>query len=160
MQEDVQVARVDAPLGHLAARVDEKGRLKLPVDFQQFFAALGEKQFFITTLDGVTGRIYPIFEWRKNLELLENAMGDSEAAEDVGFIASAFGGEAEIDSQGRVLVPAALRHHLKLENAPVHLAHYRGHVRILTDELYQAKMSRSFDGLPDKLRQFERRGLR
>jgi len=42
------------------ARVDDKGRLKLPVGFQQYFAGLQEKKLFVTSLDRRIGQIYSI----------------------------------------------------------------------------------------------------
>ncbi len=51
-------------------RVDDKGRLKLPVGFQQYIAGLPEKKLFVTSLDRRIGQIYPIANWRENKKFL------------------------------------------------------------------------------------------
>jgi hypothetical protein len=57
------------------ARVDDKGRLKLPVGFQQYFAGLAEKKLFVTSLDRKTGCIYPIEKWRENKRFFQENRG-------------------------------------------------------------------------------------
>ena len=59
-------AGIEAPRGFFTARVDEKGRLKLPAEITEYLAALGEQQVFVTTVNGTTARIYPISVWRRN----------------------------------------------------------------------------------------------
>jgi MraZ protein len=66
-ENDQQTLRIEPPLGMYPARVDEKGRLKLPADFQQYFADLGERKFFITSLVRRIAQIYPISVWRQNI---------------------------------------------------------------------------------------------
>jgi MraZ protein len=125
------------------ARVDDKGRVKLPVDFQQYFADLGEKKFFITSLDGSIASIYPIPVWRHNLRVLAEYKEDTQAAEDVGFLADDLGGQAELDNQGRLLVPAELRRELGMENQPVRLRAVDERVDVLSDKVYEERRLRS-----------------
>ena len=112
---------VEAPRGFLSARVDEKGRLKLPASIAQYLEGYGERKVFITTLNGSTARIYPISVWRETERLLEEPGDDTEDKEDIAFTAYHFGSDDEMDAQGRVLVPTELRRTLKLENEQVFL---------------------------------------
>jgi MraZ protein len=160
VEDAAKLAPAEPPRSIYPGRVDEKGRLKLPVDFQQFLSALGETKVFITTFDGSIGRIYPISEWKEIERMLREGGEDAEAAEDLWFLANAFGGDAEVDSQGRLLLPSELRKRLEVENQPVHLHHYRGHIRIYTQAIYEQKMGRAFEAVDDKLRRFEKKGLR
>ena len=68
-----QLAVVEEPYGVPQASVDDKGRLKLPVEFIAYLEAFGGKKLFITTLDKRTGRIYPMSVWQSNLNVLRNA---------------------------------------------------------------------------------------
>ncbi len=137
---------VEAPFGFLAARVDEQGRLKLPAAIAQYFAALKEPRVFVTTFDEITGRIYTIGRWR---EILDQLSKPGEGAADrakLRFIAKHYGADTEIQAQGRVLVPTALRKKLELENATAHLDCVSGHVEMYSDATYnkyltQAQMS-------------------
>ena len=60
MEEIVKTGEVDRPRGVCHTKLDEKGRVKLSAELQRYLAALGETKFFVTTLDGDIGRIYPI----------------------------------------------------------------------------------------------------
>jgi MraZ protein len=134
---------LEAPLGMYTARVDEKGRVKLPVDFQQYFAELGEKRFFITSLDGCVASIYTIPRWRQNLRILADFKEDPRAAEDIWFMADDLGGQAEIDNQGRLLFPAELRQELGMENQAVRLRAVDDRVDVLSDKIYAERRVRS-----------------
>jgi len=158
---------VPAPLGIYPARVDERGRLKLPTDFQDFLKAVfliegSERRVFITSLDLRTIRIYPLSLWKFNENLLEQETEDPEAAADLAFLAKDMGGASEIDSQGRVLLPAPLRDLLKLneEPVPVYLDCYKSRISVLTEEVYQAQRSRARENAGEKLSRMEKRGLR
>jgi MraZ protein len=125
------------------ARIDDKGRVKLPVDFQQYFASIGAKTFFITSLDTCVASIYTIDAWRRNLQVLADNTEDPDAAEDVGFLADDLGGQAEMDNQGRLLVPAELRRELGMENQPVRLRAVGERVDMLSDKTYGERRARA-----------------
>ena len=73
MDLDARPTGVEPPRGFHGARVDEKGRLKLPSVFQQYLKSLGEETVFITTLDMSTLRIYPISLWKQNELFFEDS---------------------------------------------------------------------------------------
>jgi MraZ protein len=151
---------VEAPRGIYPARVDEKGRLKLPAVFQQYLADLGEKKVFITSLDVRIARIYPISVWKENEILFDQPSDDPESVEDVKFIANDLGADSELDGQGRVLVPQELRRLLKIENEPVWLECQKGRVNVYSKEIYEQRKLRAYDNAPEKLRALEKRGLK
>lgn len=147
----------EPPRGIYPARVDEKGRLKLPVNFQQF---LGGEKVFITSLDLTTARIYPISVWRDNERILNESTDDPEGAEDIAFVANDLGADSELDGQGRVLIPTELRRLLNLESQPVWLECYQGGIKIYSKEEYEARQRRSRENLANKLTAFRRKGLK
>lgn len=159
MEENVSAGEVEHPRGIYAARVDEKGRLKLPADFQSFLTALGETKVFVTSLDERIGRIYPISIWKEMENLFKNPGDDAEAAEDLWFTANDLGADAEMDSQGRLLMPAELRRALNIENQQVHLEHYKGHIKLYSNAVYQERKQRAAENRAEKLKIFERKGL-
>ena len=153
----------EPPLGIYPGRVDEKGRLKLPVDIQSFLASFRETDggsLFITSLDLETARIYPISIWKRNQEVLEGETDNPDAAEDLAFMARDLGGAGELDGQGRVLVPARLRDLLRMEGEPVFLDCYKGRVNVYPKEIYERRQERARQNLADKLRRLEQKGLR
>lgn len=95
--------------GNSPARIDDKGRLKLP---QGFRAALEDKygrDLFLTSLTGEYVRVYPMPVWLE-IEQKLGAMPSTHPSR-LRFLdrVNYFGDLGELDSQGRVLVPYRLR---------------------------------------------------
>jgi len=157
---EIKTTPVEPPRGIYPARVDEKGRLKLPVNFQEFLNGLGEQKVFITSLDVRTARIYPTSVWKENEKLLAESNDDPEGAEDISFMANDLGADSELDGQGRVLVPTELRRLLNLESQPVWLECYQGGINIYNKEVYEERQRRSRENLAAKLAAFKKKGLR
>ena len=59
------VSVVEMPRGMSRAKIDDKGRIKLPAGFLHFFDALPERKVFVTSTDRKIAEIYPIASWRK-----------------------------------------------------------------------------------------------
>ena len=102
-------------------RLDDKGRLKLPAQFQHFIIALPEKRLFVTSLDRRIAQIYPMAVWRQNEKFFESYRDRPAGRPGVAFNASDLGAEAEMDAQGRILFSPELRRELGIENQPVRL---------------------------------------
>src|ERR1700688_584734 len=97
------------------ARLDEKGRLKLPTVFQEYLGKFAEKTLFCTSLDRSIAQLYPISIWSQYQEFLDSYTDDPVAVEDVMFTAQDLGAEAEMDGQGRVTLNPELRRELDLQ---------------------------------------------
>jgi MraZ protein len=103
--------------GNHPAKVDEKGRLKIPSAFKQLLDAANVTQFYITSTNGRSAQVWPLPEWEKQESLLAvNAM--NPVVEKYMNLTSYYGQQVEIDSQARVLLPQILREKAKL-NAEV-----------------------------------------
>ncbi len=150
----------EPPRGFFGARVDEKGRLKLPSAIAQYLAASGEQKVFVTTLDGSLARIYTISGWQRSEIMLEEAGEDTADKEDVSTVAYHFGADSEIDPQGRVLVPTELRRKLKLENDQVYLRCFKQRIDVIGREAYEQRLASALDGIGEKVKALEKKGLR
>jgi MraZ protein len=142
------------------ARLDEKGRLKLPTVFQQYFNSFAESKLFITSLDGHIGRIYSLAAWRANESLFEEYTEDPEALQDLLFNAQDLGAEADMDAQGRVTVNSQLRQELDLPGQELHLYSFKNHVQFVTEAIYQARKLRARPKGAENLEKLERAGLK
>ena len=131
------------PLAILAASVDDKGRLKLPAEFQSHLEAIGVTRVFITTLDRRMARIYPPAAWKVNEELFRNAGSNAAAAGRIAFQARVYGGESDIDKSGRVLMPAKLREELNLEKQPVWLEAHNDAINVMNRGVFETRMQES-----------------
>ena len=94
--------------GNSQTRVDEKGRLKIPAQYKKVLEDESVSVFFVTSLDGKSARIYPLDEWRKIEEKFKDSSFDQTKAL-LKFKVNRYGNEAEIDGQGRILLPQVLR---------------------------------------------------
>jgi MraZ protein len=102
--------------GNHPAKVDEKGRLKLPAAFKQLLDAASVTQFYITSVDGSSAEIWPLPEWEKREEqLAAGASTFDETVQKYLNLTSYYGQQVEIDSQARVLLPQILRGTAKLD---------------------------------------------
>jgi MraZ protein len=153
-------AAVEAPRGTLSGRVDEKGRLKLPAALAQYLESIGERKLFVTTLNITTALIYPISAWREAEKLLEEPGEDAEDRADVAMVANHYGEEAEIDGQGRVLIPTTLRRELGFEKDDVHLLCYKGRIEVFGSKVYEQRLNKAKANLADKYSALEKKGLR
>ena len=95
--------------GNAPARIDDKGRLKVPNTFKSLLESKYGRDLFLSSLSGEYVRIYPMPVW---LELEEKlARMPSTHPSRLRFLdrVNYFGQAAELDAQGRVLIPLRLR---------------------------------------------------
>lgn len=151
---------VDPPLGITSARCDDKGRLKLPANFVEYLKALNVDKVFITTVDLKQVRIYSKKVWQSNINLFAKAGENAKIAQDISFIANLYGGESEIDAQGRVLIPAELRRKLELEAAPVWIDFYNDRINVFGKKIYDEKIQRAMVDLEAKVALMEEKGFK
>lgn len=102
--------------GNHPAKVDEKGRLKLPAAFKQLLDAQNVTQFYITSTDGQSAEIWPLPEWEKReRQLTEGSSTFDEAVQKYLNLTSYYGQQVEMDNQARVLLPQILRGTARLD---------------------------------------------
>jgi MraZ protein len=154
------VPYVEPPHSIAQARIDDKGRLKLPAEFLEYLKLMGVEKVFITTVDLELARIYPIPVWKANVDFFSEAGELAELAEDVAYIAKYFGGDSEIDSQGRVLMPADMRKRMNLESAPVWLDVSKGRINVAGKAVHEARFQRAMANLGEKVKALEKKGLK
>ncbi|MGA2808339.1 MAG: division/cell wall cluster transcriptional repressor MraZ [Terracidiphilus sp.] len=95
--------------GNHPAKVDEKGRLKVPAAFKQLMDAANVTQFYITSMDGKSAEIWPLPEWEKREQQLAEFSTLDDAVQKYLTLTSYYGQQVEIDSQARLLLPQILR---------------------------------------------------
>jgi MraZ protein len=159
MADFQELLMVEPPRGMYPARLDDKGRLKLPADFQQFFAALREKKLFVTSLDECTAQVYPMAVWRQNEKFFETFRDDPRAARRLAFRVADLGGESEMDGQGRILFPPELRRKLGIENQPVRIHVFRGRINVMSEQVYEQQKQETGQLTEDDLAKLEIAGL-
>ncbi len=134
-QDGARAEVIEEPQGIPQASVDDKGRLKLPVEFAAYLEAHGGKKLFITSIDKREAQIYPMSVWQNNLNVLRT-WTDKKRAQRIQFDAKLNGDAVEIDDNGRVLIPASTRKLLGMSGRePVWLNAFNGRVNLVTKKV-------------------------
>jgi MraZ protein len=96
-------------MGHGPAKVDDKGRLKIPAGFRKIIEDKYGPDCFITSTDGERAVIYPMPVWYDFQGRMAKVPSTSQAKAKLLERVNYYGQAGTIDTQGRVLVPAVLR---------------------------------------------------
>ncbi len=95
--------------GNAPARIDDKGRLKVPTAFRSLLEAKYGRELFLTSLTGEYVRIYLMPVWLE----IEEKLGQMPSGHPsrLRFLdrVNYYGQAAELDTQGRLLIPTRLR---------------------------------------------------
>jgi transcriptional regulator MraZ len=95
--------------GNAPARIDDKGRLKVPNTFRALLEGKYGRELFLTSLTGEYVRVYPMPVWLE----IEQKLGDMPSTHPsrLRYLdrVNYFGQAAELDTQGRVIIPVRLR---------------------------------------------------
>lgn len=96
--------------GNYQARVDEKGRLKVPA---AFLSELKKEEygdeFFVTSTNGQFARIWPLEVWKRVEERLAQASSSNRSKKKFLNLVNYYGQSVKLDKQGRLLIPPLLR---------------------------------------------------
>ena len=125
--------------GNLPARIDDKGRLKVPNDFRAYIEKEYGRELFLTSLHGDSVRIYPMPVWieqeRKLAQLPTTNPSRQRYLDRVNF----HGQHTELDTQGRVLIPQRLRESAQIVGEVFGQFHL---LEVWNHERFMAKMQR------------------
>jgi MraZ protein len=135
--------------GSHSAKVDEKGRLKLPAAFKQLLDAASVTQFFITSTDGEKAEIWPLPVWEEREKQLAQYSNLDDAVDTYLDLTGYYGQQMEMDNQARVLLPPILRGKAKLD-AEVMVVGKLTYLEVRNREIFE-------QSLPDKKMTAEKR---
>ena len=146
--------------GYLQAGVDDKGRLKIPADAVE--KSGDGLKVFITSFDLRQIRVYPIHVWEHNLNLFDSASENAAAAERLGRIAKAHGGDGVVDASGRVTLPPYLRKAMGFgsEAVPMMLDLHKGRLNAVTMKVFEEDLAVSKSSFGEDMAAMERIGLK
>ena len=100
--------------GSAPARLDEKGRLKVPSLFRQQIEEAFGSDLFVTSITGRNFLVYPLPVWRAIEEKLAEQPSIHRAKDKFLERVNYYGQDGSLDGQGRVLIPQILRDSAKL----------------------------------------------
>jgi len=95
--------------GNYPARIDSKGRLKVPGLFRRYVEEKYGSQFYVTSLTGECVRIYPMPEWEAIEQRLSLLPSMDPARRKFLDRTNYYGQQSAMDTQGRILIHPLLR---------------------------------------------------
>ncbi len=125
--------------GNCPAKIDEKGRLKVPSVFRAYIEEQYglQAQLFVTSISGDCVLVYPLPVWEENerkLALVPNSLpAKSRYLDRVNY----YGQVAELDKQGRVLIHPRLRESAEI-NGDVDVFGNSDHLKVWNHERFVA----------------------
>ena len=143
--------------GSATAKIDDKGRLKVPTEFRRIIEERWGNEVFLTSVHGDSALIYPIPVWEEHEAKLA-ALPSSDPVkarylERVNY----YGQQSRLDIQGRLVVSAILRERAGL-NGDVVVSARLNHLVVWDAE----RLRRRFDEQPfsdDEWRYLSERGV-
>jgi MraZ protein len=125
--------------GSFAAKVDDRGRIKIP---SQYLSAIKEQygsSIYITSLNGDRVFLYPMSVWEDIEQSIETIKVRSPEIEEYISRTSYWGHETEVDSRGRILIPPELRKESRLNGSELRIFGKIDHMLVWNEELFREK---------------------
>jgi MraZ protein len=95
--------------GNHPARIDDKGRLKIPEGFRSVVESRYGPELFVTSVTGEYVRLYPMAVWQEVERRLADVPSSNPSKQRFLDRVNFFGQVAGLDKQGRVVIPQLLR---------------------------------------------------
>ena len=126
--------------GNSPAKIDDKGRLKVPNAFRAVIQKDHGSDLFVTSLTGQSVRIYPMPVWLDVERRLAQVPSTHPARQRFLDRVNFFGQVAELDPQGRVLIAPRLRESA-LMNGEVDVLGQQSYLEVWNHERLVARLS-------------------
>ena len=95
--------------GNHPARIDDKGRLKVPNGFRSVITAQWGEELYVTSVTGEYVRLYPMAVWLEIERRLAAVPSTHPSKQRFLDRVSFFGQHTTMDKQGRIVIPQLLR---------------------------------------------------
>jgi MraZ protein len=128
--------------GSYSAKIDDKGRLKLPNAFRALIEEQhGAKTLYVTSLTGDSVRIYPMSVWLGVEQRLSRMPSTHPSRLKFLDRVNYFGQVSEFDMQGRVLMPPRVRDHASM-SGEVDVIGAMDYLEVWNHDRFAAKLGR------------------
>ncbi len=125
--------------GSYVAKVDDRGRVKVP---SQYLSALKEQYgetLYITSLNGDRVFLYPLPVWEEIEQSIEKIKVRSPEIDEYLSRTGYWGNESEVDSRGRLLIPPELRQTSKLNGGNLRIFGKINYMVIWNEAMFKEK---------------------
>jgi len=95
--------------GSATAKIDERGRLKVPTDFRRILEDRYGPDVFVTSFQGKSTLLFPLSVWEGIEQRLAKLPSTHQLKRRFVARVSYYGQQARLDSQARIVIPPILR---------------------------------------------------
>ena len=125
--------------GNQPARIDEKGRLKIPAVFRGDIEDSWGSDFYVTSITGQSVRVYPLSVWQDIEERLTNLPAFNPTKKRFLDRTNYYGQLSSMDKQGRILITPHLRESADMVGEVAVLG-YLNYLEVWNDERYLKRL--------------------
>ena len=127
--------------GSAPAKIDDRGRLKVPTDFRRVLVDRYGPEVFVTSVQGNSTLLYPLSVWDdiegRLTRLPSTHTVKRRFLERVGY----YGQQGRLDAQARIVIPQILRESARMVGE-VMVFGSLDHLEIWNRELFEARLER------------------
>lgn len=105
--------------GSAPAKIDDKGRLKIPTEFRRQLEERWGGDLFVTSVQGDSALLYPMPVWEEQEQRLMAMPSSNSVRRRYLERVSYFGQKGSLDAQGRLVLPPILRSKADMEGEVV-----------------------------------------
>ena len=128
--------------GNCPATIDDSGRLKIPTTFRSYLESHYGLEFYVTSLDGQSARVYPLVEWEKLENKLKEQPTMNQSVKKFLEHTNYFGQVCRIDGQGRILIPAVLRESAAMQGEVAVLGYF-SYLEVWNNQRYREHLEKA-----------------
>ncbi len=125
--------------GSCPAKIDEKSRLKVPAKLRRDLPETQDSTYFVTSDSGSCAQIYPIPVWERIARKFLEPPRMDPAKLKLQKFTSYYGTLAQMDPQGRILIPQVLRDDAQIAGDVVVVAK-EDHLEVWNNEAIRRSM--------------------
>ncbi len=125
--------------GNQPARIDEKGRLKIPSVFRGDIEDSWGSDFYVTSITGQSVRVYPLSVWQEIEERLTNLPAFNPTKKRFLDRTNYYGQLSSMDKQGRILIASHLRESAEMVGEVAVLG-YLNYLEVWNDTRYLKRL--------------------
>lgn len=126
--------------GSAIAKIDDRGRLKVPTDFRRILEDRYGPEVFVTSVQGLSTLLYPISVWDEIEQKLAALPSTSRARKRYVERVSYYGQQGRLDSQARIVIPPILRNTAGMEGEVLVFGSI-DHLEIWNREAFESKLA-------------------
>jgi MraZ protein len=127
--------------GNAPAKIDDRGRLKVPTAFRAVIQKEHGRDLFVTSLTGESVRIYPMAVWLEIEGRIAQMPSHHPARMKLLDRVNFFGQVSELDPQGRVLIQPRLRESAQM-SGEVDVLGQQNYLEVWNHDRFVAKLTR------------------